>query len=432
MLYRNMLEATRLTRAGQLAEATALLQRALRGETALNSASGPTGEDGGASVARTSRLIDVVPETIEVTDAHPSAYLVPAFGSGFNDRSADATDGRAESPIPQAFRSFLERVNRIGSAPGMAAWARRSPAHAPDVVPDVGGQSVTRSFSNRAGRRAYKLYVPSGYHGQTIPLIVMLHGCKQSPDDFAKGTRMNTLAEEHTCLVAYPAQAASANVSKCWNWFSPGDQQRDQGEPSLIAGITHQVMRDYSVDPRRVYVAGLSAGAAAAAIMGMAYPDLYAAIGVHSGLACGAARDLPSAFAAMRQGDVGAVDRYRGVSRTDEARRIVPTIVFHGDRDSTVHPRNGDQVIAQASAISNRGVQKQVERGRIPGGHAYTRTSYSEVSGKTFLEQWVIHGAGHAWSGGSPAGSYTDPRGPDAAREMLRFFLEHLHPMAAQ
>src|SRR5258708_32488868 len=409
MMYREMLEATRLTRAGRLAEASALLQRALRGETALKNGSGLTGDTSGVPVGRTSRTIDAAPETIEVAD-------IPGETAG--------------PPTRGALRSFLDRVNRIGSA--MGEWARRSAEPVPDVVPDGGGEFVTRAFSNGAGRRAYKLYVPSGYHGQTLPLIVMLHGCKQSPDDFAAGTRMNTLAEEHTCFVAYPAQAASANVSKCWNWFSPGDQQRDQGEPSLIAGITRQVMRDYSVDPRRVYVAGLSAGAAAAAIIGRAYPDLYAAIGVHSGLACGAARDLPSALEAMRHGDVGAVDRSRGVSKTEDARRIVPTIVFHGDQDSTVHPRNGDQVIAQASATSTTGVHKQVEQGRVPGGHAYSRTSFAAASGEAILEPWVIHGAGHAASRGSPAGSYTDPRGPDAAREMLRFFLEHPHPPAAR
>src|SRR3712207_1419245 len=163
----------------------------------------------------------------------------------------------------------------------------------------------------------------------------MLYGCTQSPDDFAAGTRMNALAEEHMCLVAYPGQSATANTSRCWKWFSPEDQRRNQGEPSLIAGITRQIMRDYPVDPRRVYIAGLSAGGAAAAIMGSEYPDLYAAIGVHSGLACGSAADIPSAFAAMKQGGPTA-HRFSGDGRS---RKPVPTIVFHGDRDTTVQDR---------------------------------------------------------------------------------------------
>jgi poly(hydroxyalkanoate) depolymerase family esterase len=258
----------------------------------------------------------------------------------------------------------------------------------------------------------------------------MLHGCTQSPDDFAAGTRMNLVAEEHTCLVAYPAQAASANPSRCWNWFSPGHQRRGQGEPSLIAGITRQIMRDYAVDAGRVYVGGLSAGAAAAAIVGTSYPDLYAAIGVHSGLACGIASDLPSAFAAMRQGEEAAAPASRTAAEAPGARRLIPTVVFHGDQDSTVHPRNGDQVIAQSRAATVADLRTTVQHGRVPGGHAYSRTLYADAHGQTVLEQWVIHGAGHAWSGGSSAGSYTDPRGPDAAREMLRFFLEHRHPQA--
>jgi poly(hydroxyalkanoate) depolymerase family esterase len=215
--------------------------------------------------------------------------------------------------------------------------------------------------------------------------------------------------------VAYPAQAQSANASKCWNWFNGGDQRRDQGEPSLIAGITRQIMREFPIEPARVYVAGLSAGGAAAAIMGATYPDLYTAIGVHSGLACGAARDVPSAFSAMRQGAPPA-----GVARR-EGEGILPTIVFHGDGDQTVNPINGDQIIAQSKAATN--LKTTVSRGTAPGGISYTRTIQTDDIGRSLLEHWVLHGAGHAWSGGSTAGSFTEPRGPDASREMVRFFL---------
>jgi poly(hydroxyalkanoate) depolymerase family esterase len=254
-------------------------------------------------------------------------------------------------------------------------------------------------------------------------LIVLLHGCTQSPDDFAAGTRMNLIAEEQTCFVVYPAQPSDANPAKCWNWFRPTDQRRGQGEPSLVAGITRQVMREYLVDPQRVYIGGLSAGAAAAAVMGATYPDLYAAIGVHSGLACGAANDLPSAFVAMRQGDLADALGSGDISPVLRNGQAVPTIVFHGDRDTTVHPRNGNHVIARSMRTTNS--RKTVHRGRVPGGHAYTRTIHTDPSGRAIFEHWEIHGATHAWSGGSPAGSFTDPRGPDATREMLRFFLEH-------
>ena len=199
--------------------------------------------------------------------------------SGTEARPAGSTPGTAQPHLPEALRNFLHRIEGIHLKPGIGWLAKRAPVHAPDVVPD-GGQFLVASHGNQAGSRDYKLYVPSGYHGQSVPRVVMLHGCTQSPDDFAAGTRMNVLAEEYTCLVAYPAQAASANAARCWNWFRQSDQQRGQREPSLIAGITRQIMRDYSVDAERVYVAGLSAGAAAAAIMGMTYPDLYAAIGV--------------------------------------------------------------------------------------------------------------------------------------------------------
>jgi poly(hydroxyalkanoate) depolymerase family esterase len=424
-LHADMLEATRLTRAARLSEATALLQRVLRSGTVPDIASGPTRETAHAPAGRGSRIIDLTPDTIELTDPQPAPPAGQASGTGASNRPTSGAPGTARSHLPEALRSFFDRAKRGRSEPGAGELPRRSPPHAPDVVPD-GGQFLVSSYGNQAGRLAYKLYVPSGYHGQPVPLVAMLHGCTQSPDDFAAGTRMNLLAEEHPCLVAYPAQAASANSSKCWNWFRPSDQQRGQGEPSLIAGITRQIIRDYSVDAERVYVAGLSAGGAAAAIMGMTYPDLYAAIGVHSGLACGAAGDLPSAFTAMRQGEAVAM------RRSGDYRQMIPTIVFHGDEDSTVHPCNGDQVVAQVRAAAITGLQTRTQHGRVPGGHAYSRTLHANARGQIILEQWVIHGAGHAWSGGSPAGSYTDPRGPDAAREMLRFFLEHRHPQAAR
>jgi poly(hydroxyalkanoate) depolymerase family esterase len=430
-LQSEMLEATRLTRAGRLTEATALLQRVLRGGTVPDTASGPTGDAGHALAGGGGRIIDLTPDTVELATPQQSPPAGQASATGVGSRPA-ASGAQAVHPhLPEALRGFLDRVKRSHAEPQPGGLAKRSQTLSPDVVPD-GGRFLAASYGNQAGSRAYKLYVPSGYRGQAVPLIVMLHGCTQSPDDFAAGTRMNLVAEEHTCLVAYPAQAASANPSRCWNWFSPGHQQRGQGEPSLIAGITRQIMRDYAVDAGRVYVGGLSAGAAAAAIVGTSYPDLYAAIGVHSGLACGIASDLPSAFAAMRQGEEVAAPASSTAAEAPGARRLIPTVVFHGDQDSTVHPRNGDQVIAQSRAATVADLRTTVQHGRVPGGHGYSRTLHADAHGQTVLEQWVIHGAGHAWSGGSPAGSYTDPRGPDAAREMLRFFLEHRHPQAAR
>jgi len=308
------------------------------------------------------------------------------------------------------------------------------------VVPK--GRFLTGSYTNQAGARTYKLYIPSGYHGQTLPLVVMLHGCTQTPDDFAAGTGMNVLAEEHQCFVVYPAQAPAANGSKCWNWFNAADQRRDQGEPSIIAGITRRIIGTYPVDTRRVYVAGLSAGGAMAAIMGMTYNDLYAGVGIHSGLPYAVAHDLPSALTAMKEGgSTPGRQRDVGIPGAERCSPVVPTIVFHGDRDTKVHPRNGDQVIAQWTAIhahdgehnkARLDPQVTLQRGQVPDGHAYTRATYHDANGQAILEQWWVHGAGHAWSGGSSSGSYTDPRGPDAAKEMIRFFYEHPRREAAE
>ncbi|HET9158190.1 MAG TPA: PHB depolymerase family esterase [Myxococcaceae bacterium] len=253
--------------------------------------------------------------------------------------------------------------------------------------------------------------MPSGPHAQALPLVVMLHGCTQTPDDFAAGTRMNVAAELQPCLVLYPAQAQRANGSRCWNWFKSGHQRRDRGEPSIIGGMTREIVAKYGIDPRRVYVAGLSAGGAMAAIMKSTHPDLFAAVGVHSGLPYGTAQDLPSALEAMK-------GRPRSPARPDD---LTPLIVFHGDRDKTVHPRNGDEILAQGVASASAS-STEVQQGRVPDGHSFTRTLYRDGAGRVIAEQWVVHGAAHAWSGGSDEGSYVDPRGPDATREMLRFF----------
>jgi poly(hydroxyalkanoate) depolymerase family esterase len=247
----------------------------------------------------------------------------------------------------------------------------------------------------------------------------MLHGCTQSPDDFAVGTDMNSIAEAHGLLVAYPAQTSIGNPGACWNWYRPGDQCRDLGEPAIIAGITRTLIAEFDVDPSRVYVAGLSAGGAMAAVMGETYPELYVAIGVHSGLPYGSASDVASAFAAMRDEPGGG----HPMPRLEAGGKIMPAIVFHGSADRTVHPTNADRIIAAARAGAEEVEVKRLE-GRSHGGRTYTRTIALAPDGTAAAELWLIEGAGHAWSGGQAGGSYTDPAGPDASAEMVRFFLD--------
>jgi poly(hydroxyalkanoate) depolymerase family esterase len=304
-----------------------------------------------------------------------------------------------------AMQRAAQRQMRDFAAPAAAPSPAAQPPfeHRPGIFVD--GHHV-----NGAGRRDYKLYVPGSYTGAPAPLVVMLHGCTQDPDDFATGTRMNVLAEEIGCLVLYPAQSKGANPSRCWNWFNAVDQRRDEGEPSIIAGMTRAIMEAHAVDPNQVYVAGLSAGGAMATIMGTLYPDLYAAVGVHSGLPFASANDLSSALAAMK-GDF---------RRSTTSVEPLPIIVFHGDRDTTVHPANGAELVAQgARHLAHPGL---AEPGHVPDGHAYTRTLYPDDDGTVRAEHWVVHGAGHAWFGGNAHGSYTDGKGPDASREMMRFF----------
>jgi poly(hydroxyalkanoate) depolymerase family esterase len=273
------------------------------------------------------------------------------------------------------------------------------------------------SYRNRHGSRHYKLFIPSRYQGQPLPLLVMLHGCLQDPDDFALGTRMNAIAEEQGLFVLYPAQSESANQTRCWNWFNPAHQRRDQGEPSIIAAMTQEVIGTYHIDARRVYIAGMSAGGAMAAIMAATYPDLYAAVGIHSGMPYGATQNFFAAIAAMKDG--------AAIGAPLPAQRI-PLIVFHGDQDIMVNARNADQIIAQWLADAAPGGSQRASTAPVSAGNgrAFTRTIYRDAAGRSAAENWLVRDAGHAWSGGGSAGSFTDAAGPDASREMLRFFFE--------
>jgi poly(hydroxyalkanoate) depolymerase family esterase len=388
-----MAEATRLTQEGRLNEATAILQNAL-GNNVPSAGPNPGADGFNAPIDVTSRLV-------RGTQQGPAA---PWRGAGLG---------------PDLFQASPNLRSRGVQHPPGSPFAKTAGA-ARDVGDDE--RFFTRSYSGAAGARSYKLYVPEGYAGGAVPLVVMLHGCTQDPDDFAAGTHMNALAEEHGFLVAYPAQSGSANMQKCWNWFQATDQQRGQGEPSIIAGITRQVIEDYEVDEGRVYVAGMSAGGAMAAIMGAAYPDLYAAVGVHSGLAPGSAHDMPSAFSAMRQGNPGAP---MPQAASEGQAEVPPTVIFHGDRDGTVHPRNGDRLLAQLTAADGSSLKVSTRQGQVPDGHAFTRISYRDADGRSMVERWNVHGLAHAWSGGGRPGSYTDPKGPDASAEMVRFFQQH-------
>ena len=342
-----MNEATRLTQAGQVTAATALIQQALRQRTFA--AETDTAED---------VVIDVIARVIGPCAAEPLL-------------------------------------------------------RGPVLQPLGEGHEEAGSFGEGHAARSFKLFVPPHeVHVGPRPLVVMLHGCTQDPDDFALGTQMNELARVHGLYVLYPSQSRRANPQGCWNWFKGSHQQRGRGEPATLAGMTRFITGQHDIDPSRVYVAGLSAGGAMAAILGQAYPDVFAAVGVHSGLPPGAAKDLPGGLAAMRGQAPGAGEPLR-----------VPTIVFHGDADATVHPCNGAQLFDAAPGDPARVEQEPVQHAR--SRRRATRHRRLDEHGRVVAEHWVVHGAAHAWSGGHHAGSHCDADGPDASAEMLRFFLSH-------
>ncbi len=402
-----MRQARQLTRAQNVIAATRLIQRALSGR---GHALSPDEQSPG-----TSRLIELQTNAAETSggfdEPRQGARIARA---GVGDATANQHPaGRMRRPLGEVLE--LLRQGKLDPAPFVKT--RKAP---PVPVPD-GAAYFTRTFSCEAGSRDYKVYVPAQRDRRKRALIIMLHGCTQNPDDFAVGTGMNRLAEEHGFVAAYPGQSASANPSACWNWFNLTHQTRDAGEPSIIAGITRALMAEFEIDAGRVYVAGLSAGGAMTAVMSATYPELYAATGIHSGLAYGSATDLASAFAAMR-GTFSPPEPAQRKNHLKSAIGRVRTIVFHGTFDQKVHPSNAELILAEARAgLTDSG--HEMRHDGCAGGRAYTRTVITDARGVPHVEYWVIEGLGHAWSGGSPEGSHTDQHGPDASREMLRFFL---------
>lgn len=411
-----MRQAAQLTRQRNLIEATRVIQRALSGWGRAASSVD--------SLPESSRLIAPLNASEAAGAAEPplrNARMESARGG--NTPGEGRPSGRMRRPLGEAL-NLLRQADRSGFGPRSAPLARLRKA--PPVPVPEGAAYLTRTFACEAGSRDYKVYVPSPADGRALPLIVMLHGCTQNPDDFAVGTGMNRLAEDLGFIVAYPKQPTTANPSACWNWFNLADQKRDEGEPSIIAGITRSITAEFRIDTERVYVVGLSAGGAMAAVMSATYPELYAATGIHSGLAYGSATDLVSAFAAMRgaSGPIQATpmpapEKRRPVGANGHVR----TIVFHGASDKTVDPSNAKAILAGARAGLPDSAYEMQHDG-ITGGRAYTRTVITDASGARHAEHWSIKGLGHAWSGGNPEGSYTDRHGPNASREMLRFFLE--------
>jgi len=294
-------------------------------------------------------------------------------------------------------------------------------------------------YNGPAGSRPYFVYTPEHYQvGTPVPLIVMLHGCIQTAVDFATGTQMNQLAEQYNFIVAYPQQTSIYNPSLCWNWFNPANQFRGSGEPAIIAGIVQEIERNtarWTIDGHRIYVTGISAGGAMAVILGATYPDIFAAIGVHSGVEYRAITSLLSGGEVFLDGGPDPIQQgQEAFAAMGSFARVVPTIVFHGTDDVVANPIDGNQVVQQwmeTDFLASHGTYdagfnhpSSTMHGQVPEGHSYTVYRWNDNGGNEVQEYWLINGMGHAWSGGNP-GDFTDLQGPSASLAMYLFFKNH-------
>lgn len=393
------------TRAGNPAEATRIIQVALAGNTVPPEDT--AGSDGRPFAVLPRPAAEI--EDAEVVAVHPPRRPAPPFAA--QGAMPGLQPGLQSGPAD--LKRMLDNLGcmvpqSLGGLPqGLPGMARVAPPPVPE-----GARYETRSFTSAHGARDYRLFVPSSLPEGPQGLVLMLHGCTQDPDDFARGTDMNGHAERHGLIVVYPHQSRAHNAQGCWNWFRPEDQRAEAGEAALLAALARAVATEFKVPDDAIFAAGLSAGGAMAATLAATHPDLFAAVGIHSGLPHGIAHDMPSAFGAMR-GQGGRVPGKGGGS--------VRMIVFHGAADATVHPSNAEALVA-AAGPALRGRSRR-EQGRSEGGRTYSRERVEAPDGTPLVESWRIEGAGHAWSGGRPDGSFTDPAGPDASAEMVRFFL---------
>jgi poly(hydroxyalkanoate) depolymerase family esterase len=357
---------------------------------------------------------------VKKSDLRGATALIRKALSGETAPEGEAGDPKAQPHRPSAKviplpprRPLGETLRALRARPMISPGAPEAPE--PPPAPDLGERFLRRAYRGPAGSLDYRLYVPADHGRRELALVIMLHGCTQNPEDFALGTRMNDLAEEFGLIVAYPHQTRLANPNGCWNWFDRRHQNRGSGEPAKLAGLAQALAKEFDVRRERVFAAGLSAGGAMAEILAATYLDVFEAVGIHSGLPYKSAADVPSAFAAMK--GTAAFDLAPLAASGGPVRKII----FHGLADSTVNPVNGEHIFDEVergeTSLARSDLDWPIEGGRV------SRTAVKDADGRPVAEQWLVEGGGHAWFGGDPRGSFTQTVGLDASRVMVRFFL---------